>query len=582
VRNLILCLFITTGVIIASSCSETPNDNSDVVKVAVPGSVLSTDKARYAPNETVTFSIDRAIPAGSKVRYRHLNTIVADEPISGKTWTWTPSTADFKGYLVEIYYTVEDKEKIIATTGVDVSSDWTRFPRYGFLSSYNAKTETEINFVIDNLKQFHINGLQYYDWLSDHHKPLAGTPDAPAEAWLDLIGRTNTRATTTGYIAAAQKRNIASMWYDLCYGALNNAADDDVQESWYLFKNTNKTNKDTHVLNSPFRSSIYLVNPSNPDWLNYFSQRVKDVYTVYDFDGFHIDQLGNRGTLYDYSGSQVNLPDGFEKFIRKMKTDFPNKTHAFNAVSGYGQKKIISAGVNFTYNEIWGEQPNYADLKTLIDENHSYNNNLNCVFAAYMNYDLGKQKGVFNTPGILMTDAVMFALGASHLELGEHMLCNEYFPNTNLTMDNTLKKALMSYYDFLVAYQNILRDGGSFNTVDIATTDGNPAIVAWFPSVTGKIVSLAKKIDNRQVVHLFNFVNAAHLQWRDLNGTQTEPRLQQNLPLMLSVSQAVKKIWVATPDKEGSMYEDVTFTQNAGVVNFTLPALKYWTMIVIE
>ena len=52
-----------------------------------------------------------------------------------------------------------------------------------------------------------------------------------------------------------------------------------------------------------------------------------------------------------------------------------------------------------------------------------------------MNYNRADNTGEFNTPGVLLTDAVMFALGGSHLELGDHMLCKEYFPNDNLEMD---------------------------------------------------------------------------------------------------------------------------------------------------
>ncbi|KAA6332453.1 Glycoside Hydrolase Family 66 [termite gut metagenome] len=576
----IMLLVLFAAICIAGCSDNNTVPQSEIVKVAVPGSV-STDKARYAPNEVVTFIIDRTIPVSSKVRYRHLSTIVADEPVSGKTWTWTAPATDFTGYLVEVYNAAAGKEQIIATTGVDVSSDWTRFPRYGFLSEYNAKTTAEINTVIDNLNKYHINGLQYYDWLYDHHKPLAGTPADPAASWSDLIGRTNTRATTEAYLAAAKSRNMASMWYDLCYGALTNAAADGVQESWYLFKNSNHTTKDAHQLNAPFRSSIYLVDPNNQAWIDYFSDRVAEVYEAYDFDGFHIDQLGNRGTLYDYTGATVNLPTGFEKFIQKMVTDFPQKRNAFNAVSGYGQANIAVAGVDFLYNEIWGEMSSYANLKTLIDQNHTYNSALNSVYAAYMNYDLGKNKGTFNTPGVLFTDAVMFAVGASHLELGEHILNNEYFPNSNLQPDNTLKAALIRYYDFLVSYENILRDGGEFNTVDLSSTAGTVSAAAW-PPVTGKIISLAKKVGTQQVIHLFNFVNAQHLQWRDLNGTQTEPRLQQNVTLQIKVTQSVKKVWAATPDKEGKMYEELAFSVDDGSVTVTVPALKYWTMLVME
>jgi dextranase len=577
--NILTCLCLFAGCL-ASCSGEDSGTPDEIFKVAVAGS-LSTDKARYAPNEAVTFTLERAAPTGSIARYRHLNTVVAEEPVSGKSWTWTPPATDFKGYLVEVYNAANGQEKIIATTAVDVSGDWTRFPRYGFLSGYNAKTPAEINAVIDNLNRHHINGIQYYDWLHDHHRPLAGTPAAPADTWLDLIGRTNTRATTEGYLAAAKSRNIAAMWYDLCFGALDNAADDGVQEEWYLFKNSNHTTKDNHALSAPFRSSIYLTNPANAGWLDYFSARVKEVYDVYDFDGFHIDQLGSRGTLYAYNGVAVNLPEGFKTFIQKMAADFPTKKHAFNAVSEYGQEKIAQGGVNFFYNEIWGEKANYADLKTIRDNNYSFNPDLNCVYAAYMNYDLGKQKGTFNTPGVLMTDAVIFAVGAAHIELGEHILDNEYFPNDNLQPDNTLKAALIRYYDFMVAYQNILRDGGDFNTVAVNSAYATTPVAAWAPQ-TGKIISLPKKVNNRQVIHLFNFMNATHLQWRDLKGTQAEPRLLQNVQLEIAVSQPVQKVWAATPDREGKMYEDLTFETTGSTLTVMLPALKYWTMVVVE
>jgi dextranase len=574
-KKIIISLLLLAGY----SCSNDNTDNNpEIIKVAVSSS-LFTDKARYAPNEAVTFTLERTAPVGSKVRYRHLGAVIGEEAISGKSWTWTPPSTDFKGYLAEVYQETAGEEKIIATVAVDVSSNWTRFPRYGFLSNYGIKTTVEINAVIENLNRHHINGIQYYDWLHDHHKPLAGTAEEPAASWPDLFNRTNFKSTADNYIAAAKSRNMANMWYDLCYGALENAVADGVKEAWYLFKNRTHTNKDKHDLPS-FRSDIYVVNPANEEWLDYFSDRIADVYAVYDFDGFHIDQLGSRGTLYDYSGNTVNLPNGFATFLQRMNTDFPQKFHAFNVVSGYGKQQTTNAGVDFIYSELWGDTPNYADLKTLTEENLSYNNALNCVYAAYMNYDLGKNKGTFNTPGVIMADAVLFAVGASHIELGEHILDNEYYPNDNLQPDNTLKTALLRYYDFLVAYQNILRDGGTFNTVDV-TSSGEINVAAW-PPQTGKIISLPKQVGNKQVIHLFNFANAAHLQWRDINGTQPEPRLQQNVSLQINVSQPITKAWVATPDKEGKMHEEIELNTGAGSVSVTIPAIKYWTMLVLE
>lgn len=563
------------------SCKDDDDDNEKKVDKIIVSIELATDKARYAPGDEVVFTLEQTPPVGSIARYLYLGTIVAEEPVAGKSWRWTPPATDFRGYLVEVSAVADGEEKTFASTAVDVSSDWTKFPRYGFLSTYNAMPASEIESVIENLNRHHINGLQFYDWLLDHHKPLPGTVAAPLSSWTDLIGRQNTKQTSDAYLVAAKNRNMARMWYDLCYGALNNAAADGVEESWYLFKNTTHTSKDSHALSAPFRSSIYLVDPANDDWLNYFSRQVSDVYAVYDFDGFHIDQLGNRGTLYDYSGKQVNLPEGFAKFIRRMHTDFPEKKHAFNAVSGYGQEAIANAGISFIYSEIWNDTPNYADLKTIVDRYKGYNSSQNIVLAAYMNYNKSSAKGTFNTPGVVMTDALIFALGASHIELGEHILGNEYFPNDNLQPDKSLSAALIRYYDFLVAYQNLLRDGGEFNSLPVSSGNIGTPVVSWPPEI-GKITALTKKAGNSQVIHLFNFLNAAHLKWCDTDGTQPEPRLQKALSVQIVTSTPVKKVWAATPDSEGKMYEELTFSQSANTLTVTVPALKYWTMLVLE
>ena len=41
----------------------------------------------------------------------------------------------------------------------------------------------------------------------------------------------------------------------------------------------------------------------------------------------------------------------------------------------------------------------------------------------------------------------MFALGGSHLELGDHMLSREYFPAAPLAMSPQLREAIVHYYD---------------------------------------------------------------------------------------------------------------------------------------
>lgn len=583
-----LILFTLLLAFTFSACSKdegagggtSPGGSSD------KGVALLTDKACYLPGEPVNFTLDKEmsdINGEVYVRYRHLAEVIATAPLTGRQWSWTPPATDFRGYMADVFQKNGDKEKVLGTIAVDVSSDWTRFPRYGFLSKYDTMTDEQIEAVIGNLSRHHINGVQFQDWHYKHHKPLAGTPEAPDATWKDINSRNTSLATVKGYIAATHRYGMKSIFYNLCFGALKDAASDGVQEEWYLFKDRNHQQKDLHDLPKPFFwSDIYLTNPGNPEWQQYLVRQNSDVYRVFDFDGYQIDQLGSRGTNYDYSGASVDLPSGYGSFIAAMKQAHPDKRLVMNAVSQYGQEQIARGSVDFLYNEVWGDSPKFTDLVRILQENEAYSNGrLQTVFAAYMNYNVADNKGFFNTPGVLLTDAVMFAFGASHLELGEHMLGKEYFPNNNLEMKSDLKKGLVCYYDFLTAYQNLLRDGGKLNNVEVNCTNSRMNLAAW-PPQGGKVATVSRLVDNRQVVHLLNLASANYFDWRDVDGTMPEPTLVTDAALQLRTTRKVNKLWVASPDRNGGAVQELTFTQNAASISFKLPSLKYWTMVVAE
>lgn len=544
---------------------------------------IAADKACYAPGEAVEFTLDKKVLGTVRVRYRHLDQTLAEEPLTASSWTWTPPSDDFKGYMADVYAVENGKEIVMGSIGIDVSSDWTRFPRYGFLSKYDAMTQAEIDKVADYLCRLHINGVQYQDWHYKHHKPLAGTPESPAANWEDINNRNTSLQTIRDYISTFHAHNMKSMFYNLCYGALEDAATDGVKEDWYIFKDKKHTDKDFHDLPNPFFwSDIYLTNPANPEWQAYLAKQNDDVYRVFDFDGYQIDQLGNRGTRYDNHGNKINMPSAFQSFVEAMKKAHPEKTLVMNAVSSYAAKEIASSPVSFLYNEVWGSEAKFSDLAKIIEANDAYSQGkLNTVFAAYINYNVAEREGMFNTPSVLMADAVMFALGGAHIEMGEHMLGKEYFPNSNLAMSEELKKALVRYYDFSVAYQNLLRDGGTVNQIEVGCTDGKLSIAAW-PPATGKVVTRCKEVDNRQVIHLLNMSQATHLEWRDVDATQPAPAVVENAALDIALSRQPSKVWMASPDFAGGVAQTLPFTKTGTGISVTLPSLKYWDMLVIE
>jgi dextranase len=253
-----------------------------------------------------------------------------------------------------------------------------------------------------------------------------------------------------------------------------------------------------------------------------------------------------------------------------------------NAVNQFGQQNSIGrAPVDFMYTEVWTGHEGYKDLATVIQNNADYSGGKNTVLAAYLNYKKAESPGSFNTPGVLLANAVIFAFGGSHLEMGEHMLGKEYFPNNNLAMNDDLQKAIISYYDFLTAYENLLRDGGNFNNVTVTCTNGKFGTTNW-PPQSGKVAVQGKKVGEKQVLHLINLANATSFDWRDTNGTQPMPATFSNAELEVNVSGSISKVWVASPDVNHGLPQLLTFTQQGDKVKFTLPVLKYWNMLVIE
>ncbi|HEY3369377.1 MAG TPA: glycoside hydrolase family 66 protein [Prolixibacteraceae bacterium] len=544
---------------------------------------VATDKSAYSPGDEVTFTIDHAtFPADAKVRYKYLDTVLSEVPLTASVWKWKTPPTDYRGYMAEVYSTNNSQETIYATIAVDASSNWKKFPRYGFLSKFPLLNEGEINSVISNLNRYHLNGLQFYDWQNKHHQPLPLTGSVPASTWKDIINRDIYFSTVQKYITTAHSFNMKAMFYNLIYGAWDNAEVDGVQKEWYVFTDNTHTNRDFHPLSSPFLSNIYLLDPSNIGWQQYLMKENKKVYQFLAFDGFHMDQLGDRGARYTYDGTYLNLSLSFKPFIDAVKADEPQKDLVMNAVSQYGQKGIAESSVDFLYTEVWSPFDNYSDLSNLIQQNNAYSNNTkNTVLAAYMNYDLANNKGYFNTPSVLMTNAVIFAFGGAHLELGEHMLGKEYFPNNNLSMMDDLKKALVNYYDFLVAYQNLLRDGGTFNNVTLTSADNKIKLSKW-PASQGTVAVAGKKVENSQVIHLINFSNSTTQNWRDKNGIQAAPGMIKDSRLILTSDGVVKKIWLASPDLIGGASRSLNFVQTANRVSFSLPELYYWDMLVVE
>lgn len=330
---------------------------------------------------------------------------------------------------------------------------------------------------------------------------------------------------------------MAAMNYNLLFGGWKDYESDGVKKEWGLYKDNLRQQQDYHPLPSSWATDrMYLFDPANPDWQSYIFQREQEVFDAFNSDGWQIDQLGNRNTLYDYNGNSIDMISGYGKFLDKAREAFPDKALVFNAVGEYGQPVVAQKPVDFLYAEIWNTS-SYSVLKMAADYARRYSNDQkSVVLAAYMNYK--KSSGFFNEHSVRLADAVIMACGGTHLELGDTgMLSGEYFPSAKLAMNDSLKTGMRHYYDFFTAYENLLRDGAveTKNALEISGVD-----VSRSPAKKS-VFAITKEKGTDEIVHLINMTGVSSLSWRDDNGNMEEPLRQTDFEFKYYTDNEVKK-----------------------------------------
>lgn len=562
--------------------------------------VCRTEKSMYAPGETAVVCLENLPAEATALRARlySLERCVWDWQLpASKRFPLSLPDADGRGYALEIEALDEEQNVLTsAFTAVDVSSSWTKFPRYGYVWDFTPSADAESK--ADEMARYHLNGVQFYDWQYRHHRPLADD----LSGWRDWSGRWISGDTVRAYLRAAHDRGMACMAYNMIYAANETYLTDGsgVQADWRLVRaNGADFTCDMDAKLGPVGVLQYF-NLLNPDWQSYIFAQENRVFEAFDFDGWHGDTIGENGPMrtadggplsYDADGKPIYLvKDGYTAFLNAAKAAIGDKYLAFNPVGAQGIENVNVSAVDVLYTEFWPWDRNangrlYDDYYTLhrtILGACKQSGGKSLIVAAYVNYR--NPKAAFNPATVRMLDCVVFASGGSRIELGNggNMLSDEYFPaDGKKRMDDGLRSAVGRLYDFLVAYENLLRDGQRpvSRTVRLenlpVSTDGRSDTVWCF----------AKADSSTEIYHFLNLTGTDD-GWRDEEQTKKPPIAHENVKTRLYTDYPVREVWLASPDGESLLPLHLEFQTgrdaNGAYAEFTQPALEYWNLIFLR
>jgi hypothetical protein len=371
--------------------------------------------ARFSPGQQAAIGIQAVSPTGAQMvgplelNIYHLQDQVyhaVSDPVTLRPDTpttvefrWTPPQTDFTGYLA----VVSVGGRVIGSTGIDISSSSLGYPRYGYLSNFAPdQTPSVVGPIVQRLGQdYHLNMFQFYDWFWRHEALIQRDNGNVIPSWRDLFGRTNSVDVIHNLIDTVHGYNALAMAYVMIYAAREGYAERwPISPSWGMFKQPNAVGQVSLDFSSSTPGTmLFLFDPGNHGWQDWMSSQYVDAIKTFNFDGVHVDQLGQRQGVLRADGSPIDLPHAFASFLeaadaRLSSNDRQRAACTFNlvdgTVNGWAVPEVAgSTACDFLYSEIWYKTNTYDDLRRYVEQLRSIGGHRPVVLAAYAQYGQG-------------------------------------------------------------------------------------------------------------------------------------------------------------------------------------------------
>jgi len=577
-KNFVAILLVLTLV----GCLPT-SQNSKSIEVLVDTNVkiydLHVDRAYYKPGELVKISstIQNNVNSTPQVVvtmsiHYLMNEIYSTSQkvklVGGSQsvdFTYSPPIEVSRGYGVEVRAEDENGNLLsYDSTAFDVLDNWTQNPRYGFLTDFYPNRK-DANETLGLLNRYHINGLQFYDWMYRHEQFLTNQ-DPYYDLWSP---KPKSIETVNRLIDTAHEFNMAAMPYTAVYGASRDYALN--HPDMVLYKASGEMydfGGDKMMIMDP--------RPESP-WTIHLLQQYQDILEKTHFDGIHIDQYGDPKVGLTKNHDKYELAPALFDFVNQTKklTDRYSKNDAvvFNLVNNWPVETIAPSQEDFVYIEVWSPNNWFSDLHQLIVFAQKLSGGKPVVLANYIDPK-------FENTAII-NDAIIFASGGGHIELGENngMLSEAYFPNYQVISDS-LSTILQNYYDFAVRYQNVIGPTAKDGTNDFKNKIQITSIPTSLSQLNDVVWPYVRQTNDTLAINLINLLGIQQNEWA--KEVPNKPHSLKEFPLNVDIgSKKVADVWFATPDYPQAN-QHLKFSQESEMLSITVPSLDFWSMIVIE
>ncbi len=540
-----------------------------------PGEHLEVVVEAGTPGDLQVRVLDGAATVGEAL-------VVAQVPGRVRTVVELPLGHDRAGYAIAV---ADGTGMVRATSAIDVAPHWSVAPRYGALSDFGPdEPAAESARRADELLRFHVNVVQFYDWMASHH-----TFRAPTEEFTDPLGRRLSHAVVRRKLDLIHERGMAALAYGALYGA---EADFSLERpSWLLYDGRRQ----------PLAlADIFFLQDfsSGSPWRAWILEQYSDAQASLGFDGIHIDQYGYpKHALSRATGAwrDVDVAAEFPGFVdeasRRVRATGPESGAIFNCVNAWpleGLRDISSDAA--TYIEVWEPHTRFRDLYELIRRARLLRPDKAVILAAYLlPFHPDRERSSAALTAFRLASATIGAAGGFHLLAveGAAFLSEAYYPRYGRLDANELSIA-RRYADFAVRNTTRLHDVGA---ADIAWTHVGPTNDAITLAARGLEAYGAGAVVDSLWVTGREAAGLTVLQLVNLRGVldawnaeePVAPRPIEQLEIRVRVTGGVDGAWWDTPDDGLGTARPLRFevveTSDGRFLVMTVPRVDVWSSV---